>query len=224
MKLAEAMLGLDLQGFDPESLFRRDGRTGDNAPRIYEPFDSPDPSLRDLSDRRKYLPIANTNFYRLNQIYNQPRYQGRFGSATDFVGEEIVLYDEYSRAGTIEGKRVGMPILYYMADPSLGGHDVSNANNLQNIYKYKDNDDLVLLGLPWDMAAHSHPMASDKGATLHMDASGSPIPARTEIFYEKTINKNVTVPTPYRSDSYILLSAGFDGEYGTKDDIFNFGM
>ena len=27
---------------------------------------------------------------------------------------------------------------------------------------------------------------------------------------------------PYRADSYILMSAGFDGLYGTKDDVFNF--
>jgi hypothetical protein len=25
------------------------------------------------------------------------------------------------------------------------------------------------------------------------------------------------------ADSYILISAGFDGEYGTSDDVFNFG-
>jgi hypothetical protein len=28
---------------------------------------------------------------------------------------------------------------------------------------------------------------------------------------------------PYREDSYILMSAGFDGLYGTADDVFNFG-
>lgn len=225
MKLAEAMLGQDLQGFDPDSSFRRDGRTADNGPRIYEPFDPPgDLSLRDLSDRRKYLPVANTNFYRLNQIYNQPRYQSQFGGANQLESDKIVLYDEYSRGGTIEGKRVGMPVLYYRANHSLGGHYVDNANNPQNIYNYKDNDQLVCLGLPWDMAAHSHPMASDGGPTLRMDASGNPIPARPEIFYEKTWNRNISIPTPYRSDSYILLSAGFDGEYGTKDDVFNFGM
>jgi len=29
-------------------------------------------------------------------------------------------------------------------------------------------------------------------------------------------------PRPYRSDSFILLSAGPDGLYGTGDDVFNF--
>ena len=34
---------------------------------------------------------------------------------------------------------------------------------------------------------------------------------------------NVTGGWPHRSDSYILISAGVDGEYGTGDDITNFG-
>ena len=28
---------------------------------------------------------------------------------------------------------------------------------------------------------------------------------------------------PYRADSYILISAGIDGLYGTSDDMTNFG-
>jgi len=27
---------------------------------------------------------------------------------------------------------------------------------------------------------------------------------------------------PYKPDTFILMSAGFDGEYGTNDDITNF--
>ena len=30
------------------------------------------------------------------------------------------------------------------------------------------------------------------------------------------------MPRPYRADSYILISAGYDGLYGTRDDICNF--
>jgi len=32
----------------------------------------------------------------------------------------------------------------------------------------------------------------------------------------------VTVVRPFRADTYILISAGKDGLYGTKDDICNF--
>ena len=34
--------------------------------------------------------------------------------------------------------------------------------------------------------------------------------------------KENTISRPNRSDSYILISAGFDGLYGTADDICNF--
>jgi hypothetical protein len=31
-----------------------------------------------------------------------------------------------------------------------------------------------------------------------------------------------SLPRPYRRDSYILISAGYDGLYGTADDVLNF--
>jgi len=53
---------------------------------------------------------------------------------------------------------------------------------------------------------------------------------KSEIFYGvgeeyKIIDPKVSTDTlkwPYRPDSYILISAGADGEYGTSDDICNF--
>ena len=42
-------------------------------------------------------------------------------------------------------------------------------------------------------------------------------------FYDITRDTKIgTGDRPVRADSYILMSAGFDGEYGTKDDIYNF--
>ena len=51
-----------------------------------------------------------------------------------------------------------------------------------------------------------------------------PFEANPEEFYKATKNEKITILSgrPYRSDSYILLSAGYDGEYGTDDDIYNF--
>jgi len=44
-----------------------------------------------------------------------------------------------------------------------------------------------------------------------------------KIFYEITRNERVAGPSvPKRADTYILLSAGHDGLYGTEDDIVNF--
>jgi hypothetical protein len=42
-------------------------------------------------------------------------------------------------------------------------------------------------------------------------------------FYKNTRNDKIAiVRRPYMEESYILISAGFDGEYGTADDICNY--
>ena len=42
-------------------------------------------------------------------------------------------------------------------------------------------------------------------------------------FYLNTKNEKVTTASrPYRADTFILISAGYDGEYGTPDDICNY--
>ena len=46
----------------------------------------------------------------------------------------------------------------------------------------------------------------------------------SSLFYANTRNPNIHITggRPLRPNSYILISAGYDGEYGTRDDIFNF--
>ncbi len=42
-------------------------------------------------------------------------------------------------------------------------------------------------------------------------------------FYRNTMSDKGPGPSrPYRPDSFILLSAGYDGLYGTADDVCNF--
>ncbi len=44
-----------------------------------------------------------------------------------------------------------------------------------------------------------------------------------QVFYKAITNDKVTAtPRPHNEDGYILMSAGWDGLYGTKDDVFNF--
>ena len=98
-----------------------------------------------------------------------------------------------------------MPILYYKARPSRLLHDVSRPD--ESIYDYRDNQELLLLGRPWDGGTHRLATESTPGAR----------------FYENTWNNQVTnIRRPFNNDTYILISAGNDGEYGTSDDICNF--
>jgi hypothetical protein len=105
---------------------------------------------------------------------------------------------------------MGMPILYYKADSSKLVHDVNDPTNPGNIYNYLDNHEFLKLGLPWDTATKP---------PLYQGATG-PV---GQVFYEKTLDKSVLpIQRPHNKDSYILISAGWDGVYGTRDDVFNF--
>ena len=109
------------------------------------------------------------------------------------------------------GEKTGMPILYYKAETSNSLHDPNSTptpqDSMGNIYNYTDNQALIGLGKPWE----------ETGRTSTHSLS------TFTRFYRNTRNTQITtVRRPYRTDSYILLSAGFDGEYGTADDICNF--
>jgi hypothetical protein len=201
MKLSEAMMGRDLMGFHPDSVFRSDG-IGSKGNVLYTKSNAA--SEEDYNDSLKvrkgpYLPLENANVYTLADIYGE----GKTGS---FDPNNYVLCGTFENI-KIPGKRkkVGMPILYYKADTSKTAHDVNDPNNPENIYGYRDNHALLALGVP-GKPEQKHPLYEDP-----------------KIFYEITRNDKITGPNrPYRSDTYILLSAGYDGLYGTKDDIANF--
>jgi len=223
MKLAEAMVGQDMLGFHPNSSFRM-GDTGlyptpDDvlalSPAEYDVY------VENLKSRRRYLQLESADATKLKHIYGwQP------ADTTPFTGEELVLCDVYSRVtlkedpdddydDEISGKS-GMPILYYKANTSNNLHDVSNLPTLVNdygqIYNFWDNHMLLGLGLPWN------PDATVKHPLYQVGAE-----PEGEKFYEITWNTNITTAVrPYNQDSYILISAGFDGLYGTDDDIFNY--
>ncbi|HUU19050.1 MAG TPA: hypothetical protein VMW72_18000 [Sedimentisphaerales bacterium] len=198
MKLCEAMMGRDLLGFHPDSAFRADGMDVTGTRDIYLP------TKENLSARLgPFLQLDNANAYRLVDIYGPSQ-------TAPFQENIFVLCDVYTRQMRT-GIKSGMPVLYYKAETSNNLHDPNTAptpqDNMGNIYNYWDNHALVNLGKAWEEAGK---------ATTHSLSE----PAR---FYRNTRNeKIITVRRPYRTDSYILISAGYDGEYGTADDICNF--
>ena len=219
MKLAEAMMGQDLLGFHPESRFLDDDGTGidelypDNPP-IAQPL--PSWYVENLKLRKgPYLQLENANAYKIKSLYGTAP-----ADVAPFDGEKYVLCDVYSRVRLVRdlsdeddelSGKTGMPILYYRANTAKTGHDFAQVD--ASIYDYRDNIDLIDLGVPWSGFDH---LIASTGTTSDGVASDP------SIFYDKTQNKNIVGQRPYRADSYILLSAGFDGEYGTPDDIFNF--
>jgi len=204
MKLCEALVGQDLMGFNPLSRFRADCSIN-TSDKIY---DNPPvgavlyPNTTDNLKARKTYLQQTSDAYKLWHLYGKGN--------TDVFNEELyVLCDVYNRVKhKVTGKGIGMPILYYKANTLNIKHDPNGtfptaAGDNGYIYNYLDNDELVHLG--------------PAGVTHPLDGTGTN-------FYEITQDKRISIDTgrPYRPDSYILISAGFDGMYGTDDDVFNF--
>jgi type II secretory pathway pseudopilin PulG len=214
MKLCEAMMGQDLLGFHTNSIYRRDGFDGATPGTDLYP---PTPTSDNLKARKgPFLPLESANAFLMQDIYGKD-------DCAPFDPCSFVLCDEYTR-NMLSGKKAGMPILYYKANTANSGHyDPANPTTPPppssptadegNIYNYFDNLGLLQLGKPW---VSGSPTLPDKQHSLY--DGGSP-----DRFYELTKSHKITTAVrPYRADSYILLSAGADGEYGTSDDIFNF--
>ena len=207
-KLCEALMGQDLVGFHPRSRWRSDGTDNQSNvlyPQMLDVTVTPDEA--NLRARKgPYIEMGNANIYRNADIYV---------NCGSFDPCNYVLCDVYSTVDNLAptGKsKIGMPILYYRADETKLSHDPNNLPgnpNTTHIYNYTDNYDLIRLGAPF----YGTPSATD-----HPMNSG-------DIFYQKTIDRRITTIVqyrPHRPDSYILIAAGFDGLYGTDDDICNF--
>jgi type II secretory pathway pseudopilin PulG len=183
MKLAEAMVGKDLWGFNPDSVFAA-GNPVPPAPPLYH-------DTITLPGRKQYLKLEGANVETIGKLY----------STQPFDPCEVVLCDVYAHR-TASGERKGMPILYYRANTSKTLHLPPPAPPSENIYNYDDNRELTEILQTYDGEDHLlNPVT----------------------FYEEIRNEKINIPRPFRADSYILISAGHDGKYGTKHDVFNFG-
>jgi type II secretory pathway pseudopilin PulG len=212
MKLCEALMGQDLLGFHSNSVFRRNGMDATNK-LLYPPnIDGLVPTLRENNLRARkgpYLQAENANAWRLQDIY------GNGGTGT-FLPTTFVLCDVYSRTMK-SGEKTGMPILYYKADTGNSYHDpnlataMTAADSKGNIYNYFDNQSLVQLNKPWQVGGAT-------GGTLGSHRLADPVR-----FYRNTQSAQITTTQrPSHADTYILISAGWDGEYGTADDVLNY--
>ena len=196
-KLSEALIGWDLLGFHPKSDFRSNGRN-DNLEYIYDANDSV------YFDQRKgpYLELATTNAFRLGNL--SAFYPGLYNNTAPLAPNTFVLCDVFgkNKITLSNGKtaKAGAPILYYRAN--------AHGKTIYEIYNALDNDAIVNVKQPAD--AKIHPLANPGG--------------NYQYFYNYILNPKITArPWPYRPDSYILISAGADGLYGTDDDVRNFG-
>jgi len=211
-KLAEALLGWDLLGFHPQSAWRADGLDAGGGPGTYDPAQTRDVNgngIPDTFDERKgpYLELASASAFRLADLFRPnpvaPLDPDTFVICDVFGAKKITMF---KGADTVTGRpitvseKAGAPILYYKANTS--------GKVLNEVYRVTDNDAIVLVKQQAD--GREHPLGRPDN--------------QYETFYNYIRDPKISArPWPYRPDSYILISAGADGVYGTPDDIKNFG-
>ena len=214
-KLAEALLGRDLLGFHPKSSWSATDLTWYPDPAVMTPA-AYEANLRER--REHYLEPTSAGAFRLgNMSLVKP---GWFSDTRPLAPDTFVLCDVFgARTVVLPNRRpvkAGAPILYYKANPS--------EKVIQRIYNIDDNDAIVALKEQADGRGHllgSGPFLPPFRNRLEF-FYGNPDPTTGIIGYIQ--DPKVTArPWPYRSDSFILISAGTDGIYGTSDDIRNFG-
>lgn len=230
-KLAEAMVGLDFLGFHPNSDFRSTGlntvvdKTGATLPDIpvYDTTGA-NPTwetAQENIDARKgpFVNTENANAFRMDEVYAAvpAPFAANFNPPSGGSFYPLVLCDVYAkkRSGT-GGKKTGTPILYFRANTNFSVQQQNVDNNASgiafddDIYRLDDNRRLIQLGLPDD----GTPFALEQAVQ-----TGDPY----QEFDNWIVNTQVqSIRRPYRADTYILISAGKDGDFGTADDIFNF--
>lgn len=219
-KLAEALAGWDLLGFHPDSAWRSDGL--DRAGTLNTVYNAPAPdNLEKRKDR--YVDLETANAFMLGESQVGLR-DGLFplGETGVLAPRTYVLCDVFGvrdrQLMLSDGKLTtpGTPILYYKANPASRIFDATQPE--ESIYCARDNIPLVNLKKFSDW---KKPLAARRAHWFEPDFKG----AGFEYFYEYIRDPKVAARDwPYRPDSYLLISAGTDGLYGTEDDIRNFGQ
>ena len=216
-KLAEALLGWDLMGFHPKSAWRADGLDALDGPWTYDPAQTRDingDGIPDTFDERKgpYLDLGTTNAFRLGNVsISKP---GLFVDTSPLAPDTFVLCDVFGSKtismtdGTIV--KAGAPILYFKAD--------TTAKTIRGIYRIVDNEAIVVMKQQAD--GRIHPLVDPTNAYQFFYGNSDPLDNIVGRIEDQKIKARIW---PYRPDSYILISAGADGIYGTEDDIMNFG-
>jgi type II secretory pathway pseudopilin PulG len=209
--LAEALVGWDLMGFHPKSAWRADGYDKNDGWLTYDPAKNRDidgDNVPDTLNERKgpYLELATANVFKLGDL---------FTNISLFKPYNFVICDVFGVKPVISGGKTvkaGAPILYYRANTSSKTIDAS-INEDERIYTRIDNYYFI----------RDVKEPADEERYPDRPTPVNPLADISAVFYGYIRDPKVTATAwPSRPDSYLLISAGTDGLYGTRDDICNF--
>jgi len=229
--MVEALLGRDERGFDPETKWHEFDEDSDN---IYDTHENTPKGVRSINRRRgPYLELRDTGAYLLDQLYG-----AAFLSAATYKGKTLlsddtatdpedgskrapVLTDVFTTRLPTTGERVGTPLVYFKASTKYAKHkEVPLATTLNfSQWRYNYDDNAWIFKLPHlkdpDDLEKPHRYSPD-----YVDPDTGE--TGRQLFYKAITNRNSNYEKPYNPTTYIIISAGNDGIFGTKDDATNF--
>ena len=244
-RVAEALFGRDDQGFHPKSKWHpaedMAGTTPHPGSDLY--------TNNTLKDRKKpYFERKRVGFYTINDLWSSSGFGpsqiytsagATFGTQMAPVFTDVFAQNKITLPNG-ENEKVGMPILYFKADRTKEDfRTITYGDNgrqskkitipLSDInaqdYKYwtyNFDDNINILDLPW-LRDPTDPDKETGDIEPHYQDPEINNPAGA--FY-KLITQREDEAThfyrPHNATTFIFVSAGYDGIYGTKDDLMNF--
>ena len=233
--LAEALVGRDEKGLDPLTKWYAPSSTQE----VYasQAKGSSQTEIDASLNRRKgpYVELRDTGVVLIKDLFETSR-DLRNVFSEDIGKRSPVLTDIFTMSTEIGTNtfKLGTPILYFRAnsssrlfrskdDPATTTKDESDIKYW--IYDFNDNRRVAAIG----------PRDKDSAPRHFPDPDANPPGSgknREEMFYERVTNPKVVYSPPpgqgepyykpYNPKTFILMSAGYDGVYGTKDDVTNF--
>jgi prepilin-type N-terminal cleavage/methylation domain-containing protein len=240
--LLEALIGRDEAGVEPKTNWYAPDPTlfmpaPPNNPLTVAAYGYYDTTNARSKDRRKG-PYGEFKHIEIHTVYDL--WQGQNGSSNIYDSQGVTIparraplftdvYRKYKI--TLPGggtTRVGMPILYFKANRAATRQfrlDVTAQNQVTSpvqadmekwTYNYLDNAAIVNLSSLGDttITEAGHYVDPDDAAKI-----------KAQVFYEQiTQREDLDRPffKPFNANTFLLISAGWDGVYGTEDDVTNF--
>ena len=245
--LAEALVGRDLRGFDPKTTWCAPVEETDDDTEIYARDEKGSTSSEIAASKARrwgpYIELKkDMNVLVMEILYGigncgdvypsseDPADSGkrpyRSPVFVDIFRQKKVALDNGSMVN------VGTPVLYYKANAASklfretkddDETSVDETDHTKWIYNYEDNRAVIELGAVKDQTVIHH---FDERYRYMNDTKNG-----IDLFYETITNPKVSRDLaepgtsdyePFNSKTYILISAGRDGIFGTKDDITSF--
>jgi prepilin-type N-terminal cleavage/methylation domain-containing protein len=225
--LTEALVGRDERGFDLESEWHE---FDESSLGLYDSDETTPGGLRSINRRKShFIELRDTGEFLLEQIYDAAALSGASLAgktllsddsatvATDGSKRAPVLTDVFvTRRPNLDGK-VGTPIVYFKSSTKYNKHKkVPQASDDVTKWRYNYYDNAWIFNLP----NIKDPAIQHRYNPNYTDPDTGE--TGKQLFYKAITNQNSNYEKPYNPNTYIIISAGTDGIFGTKDDVTNF--